>query len=106
MEYSLSFTIALDGESRHPLSEPAQWVAAYSHRQYRMRRLSDRAQAFFPSETEGREEEGRGRPMRMVRLMVTTHRPRPEGSRRETSLSKEIPEEESHSWKALRFSSA
>jgi hypothetical protein len=26
-EYSLSFAITLDDESRHPLSEPAQWVA-------------------------------------------------------------------------------
>ena len=44
--------ITLDDESRHPLSEPAQWVAAYSHRQYRMRGLSDRAAA-FPARREG-----------------------------------------------------
>jgi hypothetical protein len=38
--------IRLRIESRHPLSEPAQWGAAYSHRQYRMRGLFDRAAAF------------------------------------------------------------
>jgi len=30
-----------------PLSEPAQWGAAYSHRWYRMRGRSDRAAAFI-----------------------------------------------------------
>ena len=43
----------------------------------------------FHCEAEGREEEGRGRPMRQVRLMVTTYRPRPENLRPEDSLSRE-----------------
>ena len=42
----------------------------------------------FHCEAEGREEEGSGRPMRQVRLMVTTYRPRPEDSRPEESLSR------------------
>jgi len=41
----------------------------------------------FPFESEGREGEGRGRPMREVRLMVLSYRPRPEDSRPEESLS-------------------
>ena len=35
----------LRSDGRRPVSEPAQWVASYSYRQYRMRRLSDRATA-------------------------------------------------------------
>jgi hypothetical protein len=43
--------------------------------------------ADFDFETEGREGEGRGRPMRAVRLMVLPYRPRPESSRPEGSPS-------------------
>jgi hypothetical protein len=38
--------LGLGRESRHPLSEPAQWVAAYSHHWCRMRALFDRVAAF------------------------------------------------------------
>ena len=91
----------LDDESRHPLSEPAQWVLAYSNRQCRMRGLFDRPFDFtqggelcrtsggFHCEAEGREGEGRGRPIRELRLMATTYRPRPEDLRPEASLSEE-----------------
>ena len=43
----------------------------------------------FPFEAEGREGEGCGRPMREVRLMALPHRPRPEDTRPEESLSEE-----------------
>ena len=39
----------------------------------------------FHSKAEGREEEGRGRPTREIRLMVLPYRPRPENLRREES---------------------
>jgi len=45
-EFQSARSFTHDDESRHPLSEPAQWGVAYSHRQYRMRGLSDRATAF------------------------------------------------------------
>ena len=52
----------------------------------------------FHSEAEGREGEGRGRPMRLVRLMVLPYRPRPERLRPEESLSEEAgPAGEPHS---------
>ncbi|TAK08592.1 hypothetical protein EPO44_02405 [bacterium] len=47
---------------------------------HRMRGLFDRAAAFT---ARGREGEGRGRPMREVRLMALLYRPRPENLRPE-----------------------
>jgi hypothetical protein len=40
----------------------------------------------FHCEGEGREEEGRGRPTRKVRLMALLYRPRPEDLRPEEAL--------------------
>ena len=52
---------------------------------HRMRGLFDRAAA-FTARARGREGEGRGRPMREVRLMVRLYRPRPENLRHEQLL--------------------
>jgi hypothetical protein len=82
----ITFHINHDQESRHPLSEPAQWVSTYSQPPVSDAR-SLRTGDGFHCEDEGRKEEGCGRPMRKVRLMATTYRPLPENLRPEESLS-------------------
>jgi hypothetical protein len=82
----ITFRINLDDESRHPLSEPAQWSVLISNRRCRMRGLFERATA-FTARTKGARKRAGGRPMRKVRLMATTYRPLLENLRPEELLS-------------------
>jgi hypothetical protein len=67
--------IFVNAATRFP--SPRNGVALIPKYSHRMRGLFKRAAA-FTSRSEAREEEGRGRPITAVRLMVETYRPRPE----------------------------